>query len=64
MAIFDWNKGGANPPDERIVYLATGKEEEPELFLYIYKPENWQESDRRPLMLMIHGGLRLTGSGF
>jgi acetyl esterase/lipase len=40
-------------PDAEIVYKTTDTEE---LKFYLYKPENWKPTDRRPLMLMFHGG--------
>ena len=43
------------PPkaDVQTVYKSTP---EGELKLYIYRPADWKESDKRPLMLMYHGG--------
>ena len=43
------------PPkaDAQTVYKSTP---EGELKLYIYRPADWKESDKRPLMLMYHGG--------
>lgn len=40
-------------PDETIIYKETDTEA---LKLYVYKPEGWKAADRRPLMLMFHGG--------
>ncbi len=40
-------------PDAEIVYKKTDTED---LTFYLYKPENWKATDRRPLMLMFHGG--------
>lgn len=39
--------------DVQTVYKSTP---EGDLKLYIYRPADWKESDKRPLMLMYHGG--------
>lgn len=43
----------APKPDAETVYKTTPQGD---LKLYIFRPADWKESDKRPLMLMYHGG--------
>ena len=46
-------------PDKELVYKKT---EQGELRIYIYFPEGWKETDRRPGILFFHGGGFTGGS--